>query len=257
MDDDERFGAALHRAVSTLDAPTGRLVEGAIRRGRRRRRWVRGAEVLTGAAVLAGVATLVVALVGGTSPGRKPNGPVAVGGARTPARPAADLITPQALLQTALGLLPHGTTSRYAGNYSAGDVNAQFLYNDGHGAAQVDVSLDYPPLGGDLGGACQISTCTNRPDGSTLAVYQGNGHPGDTTLPGKDWEVSLRRADGVVVSVTEWNSAQEKGAPQTRPLPPFTITRLTAVVGSSQWQSHVSHERVAAAAHLFRPVHNA
>jgi hypothetical protein len=250
---DERMGTLLVEALRTLPTPTEQIVSGAMARGRRRRRIVRIAESLTIAAVCAGVAGLVIALLprdegsGSTTP---------PGGHDSSATTAPDVpITPQALLQTALDTLPRpGQTTRYAGESTPGFVSAQFDYDDGHGAAKVAVSMDYPPLGAGLGSACEISDCTTRPDGSRLAVYQGNGRPGDPNLPGKDWQVSLLRTDGVVVSITEWNAAEEKASPTTRPEPPFTIAELTEWVGLPRWRVQISAEYASSTARLFRVV---
>lgn len=259
MDDDERVGTLLLRAVRTMDPPTQRLVAGAVVRGRRRVRLIRCAEAVTGVGVLAGVAALTVALLPGVS-GRSGTLPA---GASAPVRqasitstPAQDTVpmTPQALLQIALDTLPRpGSTSHYSGNSSPGQVGTGFVYDDGHGPALVSVSLEFPLLSDGLGAACQISVCTTLSDGSKLAVYQGNGHPGDASIPGKDWEVTLARPDGVVVSITEFNSAQEKSANLTRADPPFTVAELTTWAGSGRWQQRVGAGFAQAAAHLFKP----
>jgi hypothetical protein len=260
MDDDAQVGTLLLQAVRTLDAPTERLVAGGLARGRRRVRLIRGAEAFTGLGVLAGVAALVVALLpsgdsthGGAQPGAA-SPPVQ---ASTTAAPARDtvLMTPQALLQTALDTLPRaGTTSHYSGNSSPGQVGASFVYDDGHGPALVSVSLEFPLLSDGLGAACQISVCRTLADGSRLAVYQGNGHPGDPSIPGKDWEVILERVPGgTVISITEFNSAQEKSTNLTRPDPPFTVTELTNWTGNGRWQQRVSADFADAAAGLFTP----
>jgi hypothetical protein len=252
--DDERIGTLLVDAVRTLPAPTEKIVSGAIERGRRRQRIVRIGETLSVVGVLAGVVGLVVALL----PGNSASGTMTPAGASpdpTPPSQPTVTITPQALLQTALDTLPRpGDTSRYAGEFMGGFVGTQFVYDDGTGAAKVLVSLNYPPLGDGLGAACQISVCTTRPDGSKLAVYQGNGHPGDPSIPGKDWEVTLLRTDGVAVSITEWNAAQEKGSPVTRTDPPFTVDELTTWVESDKWQAQISADEAQAAADLFQPV---
>jgi len=146
-----------------------------------------------------------------------------------------------------------GRTSGYDGSATAGFVGAGFVYDDGHGAARVTVSLDYPPSGGGLGDACQISVCTTRADGSKLAVYQGNGHPGSPSIPGKEWEVTLLRADGVAVSITEWNSAKEKSATLTRAEPPFTVAELTAWASNGGWQTTITRQRDLATGKLFAP----
>lgn len=255
MDDDERIGTLLTQAVRTLDPPTERLVSGGIDRGRRRTRLYHGAAALTVLSVLGAVAALVVALVPhGSSTGSaiRPGGSPAITAAG-PAPAQTVTMTPQALLKAALDTLPRpGTTTHYAGSSSPGDVSAQFVYDDGQGRAQIYVSLDYPPSGGGLGNACQISVCKTLADGNRLAVYQGNGHPGDPSVPGKDWQVTMLRTDGVAISITEFNSALEKNSPQTRPDPPFTVLELTDWVGRG-WQVQIPASVASAAAGLFTP----
>src|SRR5947209_709872 len=108
MNEDDLIAATLHRAVSTLEPPTARLVAGGIARGRRRRRVVIGAEVLTGAALVAGVLAMVAAFLPGSH-----GGATAAAGSLTPIGEAAVVpMTPQALLQTALDTLPRpGSTT--------------------------------------------------------------------------------------------------------------------------------------------------
>lgn len=255
---------AMHRAVDTLEPPTERLVAGAIVRGRRHRMRRRTAEAGSAAVVLGAAAAIAVALLPGGAHLRAAT-QAAGSGSGSGSGPATSYavppppvpMTPQALLQTALDSLPRpGTTSHYAGNSAIGLLGTQFVYDDGHGAALISVDMNYPPAGAGLGDACQISVCRTLADGAKIAVYQGNGHPGDPSIPGKDWQVTVLRTNGVAVSVTEWNSMQEKGGPQTRPLPPFTVDELEQWVGSGAFTTQVGASYAAAAAHLFTPTHS-
>lgn len=264
MDEDERFSAVLHRAVSTLEPPTERLVSGAIARGRRRRRWIRGAEVGTTAIVLAGVAGLVVALIPGGSSApasAPPAGPVhRTTTAAKPARPKPTTVamTPQALLQTALDTLPRpGKTSHYAGNFGTGFASAWFVYNDGHGTAAVTVAIQAPTSAPH---AAVITPCTPRTagcrplaDGSHVQVRQGTQYQDGRTPNATEWDLDLVRRDGVEVSFIEWNAPAPKGAAPTRALPPFTIAELTHWADSPRFTTTISAGYANQTAHLFKP----
>jgi len=182
-------------------------------------------------------------------------------------------ITPQVAVQTLINLLPRaGQTSHLSGESSPGQVGGGFVYDDGHGAAEVSVDLSVPYLSpnpnpayhGKLqrvpaGSLCSSQgvvqlhqQCTTFPDGSQVAVYQG-----DANLPGgaKDWEVSMLRTDGVEVDVTEFNSPVDKGGVQTRIDPPFTITELITIARSNAWQATTNRGTAEHAAKLFTPQH--
>jgi hypothetical protein len=252
MDLEQQLPSLMQHAVDTLEPDPAPLVAGGLARGRRKRRQhqlTRAAEGLTVLAVVGGIAAIVVSTLPGRSPStRAPAGaaPVApLGAVSAPASVASSratptaTLTPQQLQAIVVRLLPRpGTISHRTGNSEDGFVATEFVYDDGHGPAMVDVALSYPPLGDGLGAGCQISVCTTNPDGSRTAVYQGNGHPGHPSIPGKDWEVSLQRTDGVVVDVTEWNSPQEKDGAITRAEPPFTIAELKTIVASPSFTVH-------------------
>src|SRR5262249_37321548 len=123
------------------------------------------------------------------------------------ARHAAETgtITAQVIAQRTIDtLLTGGTVAHLAGNYGASFASTWLVYDDGHGAAKISVSLDFTGAAGSA--ACQISTCTNLPDGSTLAVYRGSDRPGQPYAQPKMWSVSLLRHDGMLVTFTEWNA---------------------------------------------------
>jgi hypothetical protein len=264
MDVDEQLSELMARSVATLDSPpTGPLVAGAISRGRRLRRRRTAAQVCSALAV-AGLATgLAVAVVGPGSGDGGGNRAGTIAAVSAPSAPSTEASTPPAeawtpipdtpaqerlvLLQTFKSLLPDQravTVSMRHGSAEPADapgyVGLTTTYDDGNGKVQVAVSVSYPPSGGGLGAACQISVCTKTEDGSTLAVYQGSDHPGQPNLEPKNWSVSLERRDGTTVEVTEWNSMTEKTPNSvTRALPPLTIAQLTAIVSSPRWTALV------------------
>jgi hypothetical protein len=258
MDDEHRFSTVLHRAVATLEPPTERLVSGGLARGRRRRRRVLCAEIATGLAVTAAVAGVVVAVI----PGQTPHRVGSNAGAQSPtiSRPMSAM-TPQLLLQTALDTLPRpGKTSKYAGNSEPGSVAAFFVYDDGHGAAAIDVSLTYPVAG--LGPkqrapiipcTAQIDGCAVLSDGSHALSRKGHQYTDGRQPNATEWSIDLVRPDGVQVSFIEWNAPQPKGAAISRSRPPFTIDELTAWADRPAWQTRVTAARAKAAEHLFTP----
>lgn len=181
----------------------------------------------------------------------------------SPTLPLPDTVTvtSQVLAQTLITLLPRpGTTTGLRGAFDAGQASAQLVYDDGHGAALLSVGLEFPfRYKGKVVDTARLCTappmatqhCATRRDGSQLETYQG-----DANVPGGaiEWDVSVRRTDGVVVDVTEWNSPQEKKeSAQTRPRPPFTMAELRAIAESPQWQVSVPRAAARQAAHLFRP----
>ena len=196
--DDEGIRAAFHEAVATLDPPVERLVAGAMARGRRRTLVMRAGAALSVTAVLGGAAALVVALLPGPAAHRSsaigPGGPSSgrvpatrsVSAIEPGAQPDTVTMTPQALLQTALDTLPRdGTTSRYAGNFDDnGFVSVQFVFDDGNGAAQVDVAMQYPPKHVTPHAPEPIIGCRPAAEGCTvLAGRCAREHPGEPRVP--------------------------------------------------------------------------
>jgi len=258
MDDDD-LGTLIHRAVATLEPPTQRLADGGLQRGRRQRRRRRLAGAGTAAALVTGVVAVSAALlVGGTGAGTGggPDTPAAGGGAHLVA------VTPQAVLQTALDTLPRpGETTKYAGASLDGYAGANFVYDDGHGAAAVQVAVGYPPAGAGPKNAgsvspCAIkagSRCTVLPSGAHLQLRQGHQYDDGRTPNAAEWEAQLVRPDGVNVTISEWNAPEPKDAGPTRADPPFTIDQLAAWVQDPAWRASIPAARAAATNGLFTP----
>lgn len=221
-----------------------------------------------GAAVVAAVAVSVALIAPGSggdprpqSAGEAPASTSAPTPAHTAERPpAAEVpITAQVLVQTAVDLLPRpGKTSRYGGNFGTGFVGGQFVYDDGHGAAQIYVSVTYPTGGvsakenGGVGPCVAGSAgCTVLPDGAHAQARQGHQYTDGRTPNAAEWDLDLVRPDGVQVSFIEWNAPAPKDAATTRQRPPFTISELTRWADSPTWQVQVSAQQANAAAGLF------
>jgi len=238
----------MHRAVDTLDPDTEPLVAGALARGRRLRRHRAATQfgsALALCGLVAGAATAMVESSGPSGAGGMQAAHAETSTAAAPsvsASPAGPVLNRQSVLRTFRSLLPNptATVSMRHGSQEPSDgpgyVGVTLTYDDGHGNVQIAVSVQSPPAGGGLGGACEISTCTTTADGSTLSVYQGSDRPGQPYLQPRMWEVSLQRPNTTTIQVTEWNSMTEKTPGSiTRDLPPLTIAQLTAIVSSPTW----------------------
>jgi hypothetical protein len=126
-----------------------------------------------------------------------------------------------------------------------GTPYAAVVFDDGHGPGLVSVSLNPAPAGqGTASGtrcpdhadtqfdACDRSTLA---DGSVLVLLKGYEYP-DRRVDTKNWRATLTTGDGHVIEAMEWNSAAEKGAPDTRPDPPLTAAQLKSLVDLNRWR---------------------
>jgi hypothetical protein len=271
MNTDTQLSLLMNRAVATLDAPTELLVRGGLERGRRLRRRRRLLQAGTGAALVGLIAAVVVSLLPGTAPAGSLQAPTRTRQSAavlptprdtaTAATRAPVSISPQLLAQTAVGLLPrHGTITDLHGRGSAGTVLAEFVYDDGHGAAQVDVSIGFAQDGvSGIEDKCRpndpnsTETCTVRPDGSHLATFRGKEYSYPHDPNATEYSAHYVRDDGVEIDASEWNSPQEKDAATTRSAPPLSMPELVALVADRSWTPWVTPAANAAAASLFVP----
>jgi hypothetical protein len=267
MDADRSVSELLYRAVVTLEPRVDVLVSGGAERGRRLRRRRRIAQVGSGLALAALITTVTVAVwPSAGSAGQRGVAAHRTSAAQPPVKvpsrtqQADDSVTmtPQLLLQRTLDLLPRKPdTRRYTGRAFTGWIGAEFIYDDGNGAAQIYVSMGFTEDG--LHAAqppCQPSNpgCRVLSDGSHLQVFRGPEYSqGHLPYNATEWSIDLVRADGVEVSMSEWNSTQEKDAPITRAEPPFSIAQLTAIARSDAFSPEVSSADADQAANLFVP----
>ncbi|MEU5739930.1 hypothetical protein ABZ784_18320 [Streptomyces tendae] len=248
---EDRLGAALRDAGDGFEADRASLVTAGRVRGRRallRRR----------AAVVSGVAGVALAGVGGVLvlPADDPAGPArsTAASAGTPngeATAAAAAFTGDDLLRELKGLLPEGTYGEESGRGSDHQLGpaAHLVYDDGAGAAAIGMGFARVEPGSaqvrELM-ACPdhnltpYDDCTSDrlPDGSTLRLYQGYEYP-DLRVDTKLWTADLVTAEGQHVSVSEWNSPAEKGAPVSRDEPPLSTERLRELVTAGVWREVV------------------
>ncbi|MEV7775599.1 hypothetical protein [Kitasatospora sp. NPDC086791] len=242
------------------------LVAGGYRRGRSRWRRRSAAAVVSGAAALALVGTGAVYLAG--PPAAKDAGTVsaasgpatAPGGGSPAATPttvrssAPTVVTGDEVLATFQALLPKGETTEAKGHGTDDDrtkgtfVGADLVFDDGQGKSLVQLGIQKHRPGQGQPRTCptdlelaRIDSCavTTLPDGSRLQLLQGYEYS-DGRAGTKEWSAALSGPDGREITVSEWNAAQEKGAPDSRPAPPLTLDQLRAVVTDRSWDRVVA-----------------
>ncbi|MFE5586200.1 hypothetical protein [Kitasatospora sp. NPDC056531] len=246
------------------------LVAGGYRRGRRRWRRRSTAAVVGGAAALALVGTGAVYLTGSTS-ASSGSGTVAAASsgaassstaAVTPASAASATASPTAtavsgdeVLAAFQALLPKGQVTAGQGTGTEatpgkpGGAGATLVFDDGKGKAAMGISFSRvasndPNLAQD---ACpdkktvpyDACTTTSLPGGGSVTVLQGYEYP-DKRATTKWWNARLIGQDGRQIQLSEWNSAAEKGSPDSRPTPPLSPEQLKAIVTDKSWDGVIA-----------------
>ncbi|WP_416876304.1 hypothetical protein [Kitasatospora sp. SC0581] len=241
------------------------LVTGGYRRGRGRWRRRSTAAVVGGAAALALVGTGAVYLgfpgargAGTVSAASAPAATAGGDGATASATPtsvkssAPVVITGDEVVATFQALLPKGQVSDAKGHGTDENkgmyADANLVFDDGQGRSLMGLSIqkhrpkDVQPqtCPTDLELA-SLDSCavTVLPDGSKLMLTQGYEYP-DHRATTKEWRASVARPDGGLIGLSEWNSPQEKDAPDSRPNPPLTPDQLKAVVTDPSWNRVVA-----------------
>ncbi|MFI9365495.1 hypothetical protein ACIG5E_31255 [Kitasatospora sp. NPDC053057] len=241
------------------------LVSGGYQLGRRRWRRRSTAAVVGGAAALALVGTGAVYLTGSASPSGASTvaaAPAAsTGAALTPASAGAGTPTPTAaaavtgdeVLSTFKALLPKGQITGASGRGTDDPAlkgtfaGAQLVFDDGAGKSLLMVGVQKHRPGQSQDRSCpelkpgQLDACsvTTLADGSKLYLSEGYEYP-DHRATTKEWMASLTGPDGREISLSEWNSPQEKGAPDSRANPPLTLDQLRAIVTDKSWDRIVA-----------------
>ncbi|MFI8484518.1 hypothetical protein [Streptomyces rubrogriseus] len=247
---EDRLGAALRDAGDGFEADRASLVTAGRARGRRallRRR----------AAVVSGVAGVALAGVGGVLvlPADDPAGPdrsrTASAASAGTATAAAAAFSGDDLLRELKGLLPGGTYGEESARGSDHQLGpaTRLVYDDGDGAAAVGMGFARVEPGSAR--VRELMACPDHnmtpyddcssdrlPDGSLLRLYQGYEYP-DMRVDTKLWTADLVTAEGQHVSVSEWNSPAEKGAPVSRDEPPLSTERLRELVTAGVWREVV------------------
>ncbi|MEE4545063.1 hypothetical protein V2S66_24235 [Streptomyces sp. V4-01] len=246
------FTHVLHQAGDGLTPADSRALAAAgFSRGRTLRRR-RTAMLTAGAAVLAiagtsGVLAAVSGHDGGARTGATGTGVAAApdlsGGTRVAQASATTAAAPRSFTarqveDLLISQLPHGKISGRVGR-GTDDVApyAHVVYDDGHGAAAVEVVVQAEGEG--LEDCAPIiaagDSCTqNHVHGGTLTILKTWEYP-DHRTDTKEWLAEFVRDDGSLVSVSEWNAPAEKDAPVSRPAPPLSTARLAAIATDRSW----------------------
>ncbi|MET9991616.1 hypothetical protein ABZ061_18895 [Streptomyces mutabilis] len=250
---EERLSAVLHDAGGGFDTDRTALVAGGRSRGRRaltrRRAGVVGGAVAGVALVGVGGAVLL--------PQGKSDGPdVSAASSSTSSRPSASASTPppepvsgDTILGEFKKLLPEGKFSQEDARGSADAPYAYLVYDDGEGAAAMNVSFQRVEPGSPH--VRELTGCPDRtftpyddcsstrlPDGSLLRLLKGYEYP-DKRVDTKYWSADLVTTEGQHVSVGEWNAPAQKGAPVSRAEPPLSAEELKEVVTAEVWRKVV------------------
>ncbi|MDN3028165.1 hypothetical protein [Streptomyces sp. S.PB5] len=241
---EDRVAAELRAAGGTFDADLTSLTSAGLTRGRRLRLRRR-------AAIAGGAASLALVGVGGTLllPGGGADAEQATVGtsATASASPSVPPVSAQEMIGTLKELLGYGKFSQESSRGTADQLGpfATLVWDDGDGASLVSLGLDRVEPGSDQ--ARQWTECPDKAitphdrctsnrldDGSVLTILQGYEYP-DKREPTKRWVADLVTPRGQHVSVSEWNSAAEKGGSITRPEPPLDAAELKKLVTAPAW----------------------
>ncbi|MBO1417173.1 hypothetical protein [Streptomyces sp. FH025] len=254
---------ALTRTGEGFRTEQADLVAGGYRRGRSRWRRRSTAAVVGGAAALALVGTGAVYLTGSTpaatstvaaaSSGTGTGSPAGTSAPAAAATPSATVITGDEVLATLQALLPKGQTTDGQGRgtddatMKGTFAGAQLVFDDGGGKSLMSLGIQKHRKGQSQQQTCpdpkinRVDSCsvTTLADGSKLFLMQGYEYP-DHRADTKDWIAVLNGPDGREINLSEWNSPQEKGAPDSRPNPPLTPDQLKAIVTDKSWDRIVA-----------------
>lgn len=243
---EEDLELALRAEAARIDPPVADLVDGALARGRERRR-LRRARFAVGAAAIvlvAGVGGLVAApfIVAGNDEPAMTEAPAASGASEAP--PVADPVAEfdaDAVLDAVVALLPPGEISganAYA--HEPTSVWIDFVWDDGSGASWVSATVDLPAVATPNecptivnGGSCEVVTLD---DGTTVLRQSGPYYP----QPDREPERLQSRAQavfpgGLTVMLDAMNAPTEKESEPTRDEPPFSLDQLATVVTDGAW----------------------
>ncbi|MCC8335498.1 hypothetical protein LMJ38_06080 [Streptomyces sp. R1] len=250
---EERLTAALRDTGGAFRAvDRTALVDAGRNRGRRaltRRR----TGVLGGVAgvALIGVGGAMLLPSGGSDDGEQ-SSVASRATARASASAAAEPVSGDAILKSLKELLPEGEVSEEdaRGSDEKPGPYAQVVFDDGEGAAAISLGFGRVEPGGSEVG--QLTRCPDETfvpydscdsgrleDGSTLRLLQGYEYP-DRRVDTKLWSADLVTAEGQHVSVSEWNSPAQKGAPVTREDPPLSTEALKKLVTADVWRDVVA-----------------
>ncbi|BBC33305.1 hypothetical protein SGFS_045990 [Streptomyces graminofaciens] len=242
---EDRLGDALRTAGGAFETDRHALVSGGAVRGRRllfRRR----------AALVGGVAGVALVGIGGAlvlpggDSGRDKDS-VATSPSLPPPPDDDGTYSGADLVRELKKRLPKGEFSEEIGRGTSSEnaPYAHVVYDDGKGAAAVDVGIALVEPDSETAFVATLCPDTNQmeydscrtsklSDGSTLMLFQGYEYHrrGGT----KNWYASLVSPKGYVVTVTEWNSPAQKGEPVSRDEPPLSTAQLKSIATAEIWR---------------------
>jgi hypothetical protein len=220
------------------------------------RRWVPAAAALAVVILIGGGAAVLQAQKDPTPESAATTPPVPSTTTTTSPAPApTEPTVGQLTLQRFLDLAPRpGTLTNLVDLSLVNFGTVQLVYDDGHGPAQIDVSVTTTGTGTDLPcGAVGGFTCSTLPDGTLMRVHQGPEYPNGHTPNAARWSIDILSPGKVGVYLDEWNAPTEKGTDPTRADPPFTIAELTTIATSPTWTTPTTPDLATRAATLPLP----
>lgn len=241
-DIDETLPDLMRRATDGLEPDSTDLVRRGMERGKRlRRRRTAGLSIAaTCGLVLTGAVAVAAQSIG---PGQADPQVAGTPGqsvvAPTP-KPSAKAVTPKDTLATLRKVRP--ATVRLSEQRSwgvDGFTAASVTVDDGKGLAEVSAFVESGPVVENCPTG-DSRTCQVLSDGSvllteTMARVYRPGHPNDRGVSYNS--AQLHRPDGVQISLTSYNSQDEKDSPKTRQQPPFSAAQLTSMARSPLWKA--------------------
>ena len=236
MDFEEQFSQALRNAGKKYDIEAQPLLALGIRRGRVLRGRRIAGNAAGGVLAVALIAAGTAALASGPPDGARPVADVTWSKNSISGAQVADLLE---------SMLPAGRTTQARGVGVGGGrptttgLYAQVIFDDGHGAAQVQIQV--VPAGSEagLGTTCPKDlapgvTCqqTELPNGSRVEFAK-------SPFGGKDllWRTILETRSGDLVSLSESNTltAGQPSSPITRATPPLSFAQMSDIVENGIW----------------------
>ncbi|MFF8844834.1 hypothetical protein ACF08N_19295 [Streptomyces sp. NPDC015127] len=261
---EDELGDALHRTGDGIRPANRRaLVEGGLRRGRRkqgvRRAAVAGSALALAAVGLAG--TYATGVIGERDGGGK--GSVASAGEvpQLSVEKTDGAVTAEEMIGALKALLPAGDVVHEGGRGSSkvgpSMPYAAVVFDDGKGQAQISFGFNTVEPDGDM--ADDYVTCPSKAlvdhdgctaetlaDGSRYMLIKGFVY--DRGEGAKQWRATMVTPQGVLVDASEYDSPAEKGGEITRSAPPLTAEQMKALVTDASWQPLMKEFRAEAGA---------
>ncbi|MBD0740376.1 hypothetical protein [Streptomyces sp. CBMA29] len=244
---EDELGDALRRTADTFQPEDSRgLVAEGHAYGRRLRRR-RTAAITAGVAAFALIGVggaLVGGLAGGDGSGRVAAAPTKPAPTSHPeqssssAKPARPGMTAKQVMDVFLSTLPKGHIQKSTWTNRGTEEGiplATVIFDNGLVIAGVGRDEAVAPCPETPDPDPNVSCTTTRVHGGTLTISKGYEYP-DHRAETKNWSATFLTASGASVSLSEWNSRDEKDAPISRPNPPLSSAQLAKIATDPRWQ---------------------